>query len=208
MEHIRFSDTSEKTSEVLRKALDDIDGDQITLRDLINATGEQGLLFLCALLSLPFLFPVSIPGVSTAFGAGIVLISAAIAANRIPWFPAMVADRKIQTTTLRPTLERGIRVLIRMEKYVMPRLPALTRGALVNRLNGLAIMAAAVLLMLPLSFVPFSNTLPAVAILLLSAGIAQRDGLFVSAGYAMIGVTVAYFTVLGYLAVKAGQSLM
>ena len=46
--------------------------------------GESGLLLLCALLSLPFLFPVSIPGVSTVFGAGIVLISAAITFNRQP----------------------------------------------------------------------------------------------------------------------------
>ncbi|QRM56686.1 exopolysaccharide biosynthesis protein [Sinorhizobium sp. BG8] len=208
MRDIQFNDTIATTSSVLESALDNIDGEHVTLRDLISVMGEQGLLLLCALLSLPFLFPVSIPGVSTAFGAGIVLISAAITANRIPWLPSAVADRQIQTSRLKPTLERGLGLLRRIERYVMPRMPALTNGILMNRINGLAMMAAGLLLMLPLSFIPFSNTLPAVAVLLFSAGISQRDGLIVAGGFAMVGLTVVYFGVLAYLAVSAGQNLL
>lgn len=206
MQQILFGDTSQTTSQVLEKALHEFDGEHITLRELIGRMGEQGLLLLCALLCLPFLFPVSIPGVSTVFGAGIILISAAIVTNRIPWLPGFVADRRITTEKLKPTLERGVGAVRRIERFIRPRLHALTRGAVMNRVNGLAIMLAGLLLMAPLGLVPFSNTLPAVAILFLCAGIAQRDGLVVAGGYAMIVATIAYFGILGYLAFAAGQS--
>ena len=81
-----FTDTDRKTSEVLEGILGEITKvERITLRDLMGMIGEQGLLLLCALLSLPFLFPVSVPGVSTVFGAGITLIALAITINRLPW---------------------------------------------------------------------------------------------------------------------------
>jgi hypothetical protein len=47
----------------------------ITLSELIRSVGNDGLLILVALLTLVFLIPISIPGVSTVFGAAILLIS-------------------------------------------------------------------------------------------------------------------------------------
>ncbi len=203
---VGFKDTTRKTSELLEDVIASIRGEHFTLRDLLATMGENGLLLLCGFLSLPFLFPVSIPGVSTVFGAGIVLISAAITLNRLPWLPGKIADRRLESERLMPVLERGVRFLRRIDRFFAPRLPVLTTGAMVNRVNGLALMGAGVLLMLPLSLIPFSNTLPAVAVLLLSAGISQRDGLIVAAGYAMIGLTIAYFGAITYLAYSAGQS--
>lgn len=205
--NIQFKDTSRKTSEVLEDILTGITADRITLRDLMTMIGEQGLLLLCALLSLPFLFPVSIPGVSTVFGAGIVLIAIAITINRLPWLPNFVANRQLETEKLVPVLNRGINFLRRLDRYLKPRLPYLTSGLVTNRLNGLALTFAGVLLMMPLSFIPFSNTLPGVAILLLSTGISQRDGLLVAGGYVLIGLTVLYFGGLAWLAWSAGTTI-
>jgi hypothetical protein len=168
--------------------------------------GESGLLLLCAFLSLPFLFPVSIPGVSTVFGAGIVLISAAITLNRLPWLPQKVADRRLESGKLRPVLERGVKFLRKFDRFFKPRMTGLTSGAVMNRVNGLVLMGAGVLLMAPLGLIPFSNTLPGVAILLLAAGISQRDGLVVLAGYGMVVMTIVYFAGLALLAYSAGQS--
>jgi hypothetical protein len=78
---------------------------------------------------------------------------------------------------------------------------------LVNRINGLALIAGGVLLLFPLSFIPFSNTLPGVAILLLAIGMLQRDGYFIIGGYALLIATVIYFGGLFILAVMGGQSL-
>jgi hypothetical protein len=204
---IGFKDTDRKTSELLEDILHSIKGEYITLRDLLGMMGESGLLLLCAFLSLPFLFPVSIPGVSTVFGAGIVLISAAITLNRLPWLPAKVADRRLESGKLRPVLERGVTFLRKIDRFFKPRMSSLTSGAVMNRVNGLVLMGAGLLLMAPLGLIPFSNTLPGVAILLLAAGISQRDGLVVIAGYVMVVLTIVYFAALAFLAYSAGQGL-
>ena len=205
-QNIQFQDTSRKTSEVLEGILNDIKTDRITLRDLMTMIGEQGLLLLCALLSLPFLFPVSIPGVSTVFGAGIVLIAIAITINRLPWLPDFVANRELDTAKLVPVLNRGVTFLRKLDRFLKPRLSYLTAGTVANRLNGLALTFAGTLLMMPLSFIPFSNTLPGVAILLLSSGISQRDGLLVAGGYGLIGLTVIYFGGLAWLVWTTGTT--
>ena len=203
---IGFKDTDRKTSELLEDIIHSIKGEHVTLRDLLAMMGESGLLLLCAFLSLPFLFPVSIPGVSTVFGAGIVLISEAITVNRLPWLPGKVADRRLESGKLRPVLQRGVTVLRRIDRFFKPRLGTLTTGAVMNRINGLVLMGAGLLLMAPLGLIPFSNTLPGIAILLLAAGISQRDGLVVLGGYVMVVLTIVYFSALAFLAYSAGQS--
>ena len=205
--YVEFEDTGKSTSDTLEHILQNIKADQITLREIMSLMGEQGLLLICALLSLPFLFPVSIPGVSTVFGAGIVLIAFAITINRLPWLPDFIADKKLDSQKLVPVLQRGVNFLRRMDRYLKPRITLMTTGVLINRINGLALMASGILLMMPLGLIPFSNTLPGVATLLLACGISQRDGLLVVLGYGMIVATVLYFAVLAYGAYMAGQAL-
>ena len=52
-----------------------------------------------------------------------------------------------------------------------------------------------------------SDTLPGVAILLLSAGMIQRDGVTVLGGYLFLGLTAIYFAALAYAAFWAGQGI-
>lgn len=73
-------------------------------------------------------------------------------------------------------------------------------------------MLGALLLMAPFGFVPFSNTLPALAILLLAIGLMQRDGVAALLGHLMNLASIVYFGVLiggGGLALReALQRLM
>lgn len=203
--HPNFSSASETINHMLSQ----VKADTISVRELMALMGEQGLLMLCALMTLPFLFSVSIPGVSTVFGAAILLIGVAIPLNRLPWLPAFVADRQLDWHKLQPVLQRGVRVLNKLDRYLKPqRLAVLSQSAVMNRINGLALIFAAVLLMMPLGLVPFSNTLPAVAILFLAVGISQRDGAVVAAGYVMNAATVIYFGLLAWAAWKGGATLI
>lgn len=204
---VEFRDTTEGLSAALYDTIDSIQGHTITLRQLFALIGEQGLLFLCALLTIPFLIPVSIPGVSTVFGAAIILIAAGITLNRIPWLPRRIMDRPLETEKLIPTLSKGAHMVGRIDRYIRPRLLNLTHGAVMNRVNGLALIFGGVLLIFPLGLIPFSNTLPAFAILFLAIGILQRDGLFVVFGYLLLLATVIYFGALVAGAVLAGQGL-
>lgn len=205
-EQSHFEDTQTNLSSVLHQLIAKLKGETLTLRQLLEEVGEQGLLLACAFASLPFLIPVSIPGVSTVFGAAIILISIAIILNRLPWLPASILDRKMETAMLIPTLEKGANIVGKLDRFTHPRLLRATEGAAANRLNGLAILAAGILLALPLSLIPFSNTLPALAILLLTTGMIQRDGFLVVGGYVFLALTVVYFVGLGYLVFWAGAS--
>ena len=63
-------------------------------------------------------------------------------------------------------------------------------------LNNCAIIMGAGLLMAPFGLIPFSNTLPALAILLFSIGLLQRDGVCILLGYFVNIATIAYFVLL------------
>ncbi|MBD0416097.1 exopolysaccharide biosynthesis protein [Oryzicola mucosus] len=206
-ETIAFQDNDQSLAETLLRAINSIDGDTVTLRRLFLIIGEQGLLVLCALLTVPFLLPVSIPGVSTVFGAAIILISIGITLNRLPWLPRFLLDRNLETERLLPVLRKGLSIVQRADRYIHRRLDVLVDGVFINRLNGAAIVFSGLLLMLPLGLIPFSNTLPALAILSMALGLSQRDGVFVLGGYVMMVLTVIYFAVLALLAVAAGQTI-
>ncbi|MDC7681904.1 exopolysaccharide biosynthesis protein [Asticcacaulis sp. BYS171W] len=202
-----FPDTTETLSDMLTHTLRRIEGEHTTLRELIEIMGEQGLLLLCVLLCLPFMIPVSIPGISIPFGGAIALIAVAIIFNRLPWLPKKILDREIHTEKLVPVLKKGVGIVAKIDRFVKPRLPALTTGILSNRVNGLVLLWAAIVMMLPLGIIPFSNTLPALAILLTATGMIQRDGLFILAGQAFAIAGTAYVGVILYGAVAAGQGV-
>ena len=153
-----------------------------------------------------FLIPVSIPGVSTAFGAAILLVGLSRLRNKPLWLPQRLRARSIPTAKLRPALERGLDWVRRMEKISRPhRMPALARDGVVGVLNNLAFILGALLLMAPFGFVPFSNTLPAIALLLFAIGFLQRDGGAVLLAHLANLATIIYFAILiggGGLVVK------
>ena len=64
------------------------------------------------------------------------------------------------------------------------------------------------LLIFPLGLIPFSNTLPAWGILLLAAGLLQRDGLLILLGYLFLLGTIIYFGALAWAALATGQGIM
>lgn len=208
MNTVGYNDTSRKLSAELIQVAESMPPGTVTLRELLKLIGEQGMLLVCAFLSLPFLIPVSIPGVSTVFGLAIILISVGVTLNRVPWLPRQILDRPLSTAALKQAFEKGARIVARFEQFIRPRLLVLTKSAAANFIHGLALVVAGVLLMFPLGLVPFSNTLPGIAILFLSLGLVERDGIFIAAGYIMNVATIIYFGVLAIGALKAGEGLL
>jgi len=173
--------------------------DHVSLGDLLDLFGDEGLLLITILLTLVFLIPVSIPGVSTVFGAAIVLVGVSRLSGRQLWLPARVRDRRLSSARLRPALAGGLRWVHRLERLSRPhRLPAMVDGRGLEAVNNLAFILAALLLMLPFSFVPFSNTIPALALMAYSIGFIQRDGGAVLIGHlANIGTMVYFGALIG-----------
>lgn len=178
----------------------------INLGTLLQHFGQHGLLILTILLTLVFLIPVSIPGVSTVFGAAILLIGLSRLSGKPLWLPARLRDRPLPSARLRAALQGGMRWVRRLEKISKPhRMPRLVDARPVEKLNDLAFIVAALLLMAPFGLIPFSNTFPALALLCFAVGLLQRDGVAILLGHLANLGTMAYFSLLiggGGLALK------
>ena len=194
-------DPGKASGESLRSQLEGIierlPSGSMSLGDLLAVIGDEGLLVLSILLTLVFLIPVSIPGVSTVFGAAILLVGISRLSGRPLWVPKKLAARELPADRLRPALTGGMSWVRRLERISRPhRVPALVDGRGMALFNNLAFIFAALLLMAPFGFVPFSNTIPAIALLLYAVGFIQRDGGAVLLGHLATIGTVVYFSVL------------
>ena len=188
---------AEPISQRLRSLVRSLPPTGITLSELIHRVGNDGLLILAALLTLVFLIPISIPGVSTVFGAAILLIGISRLLRRELWIPSRLKHKTIGTKKLRPVLRKALPLLHKLERVSRPnRIAWLVAGGPVERLNDAALILGAVLLMMPFGLIPFSNTFPAVALLFLAIGLLQRDGVCVLLGYISNVLTIAYFGTL------------
>ena len=110
----RFHDTDVALSVALKRTIAEIRGDRITLQQLLGLIGEQGLLVFCTILTIPFLLPVSIPGVSTVFGLVIIFIGISVTLNRALWLPERILRHELTREHLVPVLEKGIHFFARL----------------------------------------------------------------------------------------------
>ena len=183
--------------EKIQGMIDHLPAGGVTLAEIRDLVGQEGLLVFTAFLTLVFLVPVSIPGVSTVFGAAILLIGICRLWGRTLWLPEGIARKTLPTEKLRGALRRGAQWLHALERLSRPhRMSWMVAPGALATVNNLALVAGAVLLMAPFGLIPFSNTLPALALLFLSIGLLQRDGLCVLYGHLLNVATVLYFAVL------------
>ena len=94
-----------------------------------------------------------------------------------------------------------------LEKFVRPRLAFLHAGAGMIRLIGLGIVIAGLGLMLPLP-IPFSNHLPAWAVVLLAIGMMEKDGLCVLLGHLTVIIAWVFIALTSVFAVRGFQRLL
>jgi hypothetical protein len=90
-------DTPEMTpAESVEYVIKNLSGDVVTLREILNVIGREGMLVFCIFLTLPFMVPASIPGVSTVFGLVIGLVGIGIMTHRPPWLPDRLVDLNLR----------------------------------------------------------------------------------------------------------------
>jgi hypothetical protein len=202
---VQFRNPEVRMSAALAAAEAAVRDPAVTLRELLAMLGEQGLLVFCGVLAAPFLLPVTVPGMSTVLGLPMLLIGFAVMVSRVPWLPERLLNRSLPAETVRSVLARVRGWAERFEHLVRPRLLGLTGGSVINFLNGALVIAAVLLLMAPIPFVPFVNSIPALAIMLLCFGMAERDGVVILLGYVTTVVAAVYVGGLVILLFYAGM---
>jgi len=211
LDHIQLTNTEESLleqetlAEKMELIIEKLPADEVTLVEILDIVGADSLMLLTIFMSLIFLVPVSIPGVSTVFGTGILLIGITHLFARKLWLPKPIANRKLSSPKLKEAFQRAIIWHHRLEKISRPhRLSKLTAEVGSTVFNNLCFILAAILLMAPFGFIPFSNTLPALALIFFSIGMMERDGGSVLLGYVANVATIIYF---GFLIAGGGWSI-
>jgi hypothetical protein len=195
-----------RLSEDLRRILDQANGKGVTIGKIIDILHGRGFDVLIIILVLPFCTPIPLPGLSTPFGLILMLFGLRIVLRKRPWLPQRLLNLEISYSTLTKMVKGALAVATRLEKVLHPRLRFFKDWPSFSVLNGLAILTSAFVLTLPLP-IPFTNTLPAWAILLMAAGMMENDGAVIVAGYLMAGMTWVYLGSLFWVG-KAGLTWM
>lgn len=192
-----MADAGGSLAEKVEAAMARFPPEGVTVAEIRDLIGREGMMLLTAFLTIIFLVPVSIPGVSTVFGGAILLLSFSRLLNRPLWLPEKIKRRPVSTEKLRAGMQRGLKWFRRLERLSRPgRLPSLTTGRATMAINNVALILGAILLMAPFGLIPFSNTLPAVAILFFAIGMLQHDGVCILLGHLMNLATIVYFAIL------------
>lgn len=175
----------------------------VTIRELLYALKGRAYMLLVILLTLPFLLPVPLPGLSTPFGLAIILICLRLALGQRPWLPKSIQRRELPPGFIPRMLDLAARIIGWLERVLRPRWLVLTEHALIRQLHAIVMVATATILLLPLP-IPFSNGLPGWSILLLACGLLERDGRAIVLGYLMFALSVIYLWLFG----EAAQELV
>lgn len=187
------------TSKLLQDFLRQHDGETIRLGDLIRGLGKRSFgptLLICA---LPEALPLPIAGVSAFIGMPLVLVSLQLMLGyTTPWFPKWIANRSIKRKDFEKGVNIVLRYLARFEKIIRPRWQWITTP-IAERLLSILFFLLACVIVLP---IPFGNFLPAIALVIISLGLIEGDGLVIVVGIitaclvlaVMAGAIVAFFS--------------
>jgi hypothetical protein len=165
----------------------------LTRREAHALLQGRGFTFCLFLLSIPFLLPFFIPGLSTLIGVTVVLMGCRLAFNFQPPLPDALLRRAIKRETVNGPFRRMMKITLRVEKLIKPRFHFVYRWKWTPMLIGLGIASAGAELLSDVPFyLPFSKLFPGLSLALLALGMMERDGLAILAGFATTLATWTY----------------
>ena len=172
--------------------------DQITLAEIVTRLDDQARGVLIILFALPNCIP-SIPGTSAVTGLPLVFLTLQMALNQPPWLPGFIARRSISRARMADVLARAAPWLLKIERWIHPRLWVLTSDS-AERLVGILGIILSLTVMLP---IPLGNTLPSIALIIFSMGFIGRDGAWILGGLFVTGMAAALLAAAGWAAFMA-----
>lgn len=197
-------DQTERLSRLLPR-LTEGEADRLSVGDILNRLQDRAHTVLLVVFALPNCLP-AIPGTSAITGIPLVYLTLQLALGRKPWLPQVVMNRSLPRASLGAVLDKAQPWLERSERFLHPRLKALT-GWRAERLLAFLMVIMAVAVVLP---IPFGNMLPSLAIIFFCLGLMEEDGAWVIAGLVTVAVGVTVFSTvlwglfLGALQIAAG----
>jgi hypothetical protein len=110
------------------------------------------------------------------------------------WLPQYIANKSIPRHILAVAISKSVTYLYKLEKLTHRRFFFMLN----EKVNKITFIFMFVLAFVTLSPLPFCNTIPGVAIVMLCFGILNKDGFVVILGYivGIIGIFVVWYMIL------------
>lgn len=176
------------TAAALRQAMDRLDGERPSLGELVGHLGDRAPAFLLLVLAIPAMVPT--PGLPAGFlfGSLLALVAAQMMlGHEAPNVPGWIGRRRVKRSLLHSVVTKAVPVIERIEGWLKVRQAGLAHPTMLRPI-GAVVVAMGILIALP---IPFGNTLPALAVLVLALGLLARDGLAVVAGLGLSALAAA-----------------
>lgn len=165
--------------------------DGLTLDEILDHLDERAYGVAILVLSIPCLVP-ALYGVPQVLGIPMLLLAGQMLIGREePWLPSAIGERRIP----KPWLDRMAGFADkRMRWFERLSKPRATRFA---DEWGERFAAGFMIIGILTIVLPFTNTIPSVAVAMMCVGLIQRDGLFIVGGAAIAGVWAGLVVALG-----------
>ena len=181
------------------------DSGTVQVKKLLENHSDELLPTLLLLVSIPGLLPSTGIPLGSLFSPGMFIVG-------ITWFlhrksvklPSKLTNYSLKAETARKILNMMAKSYDYAERICRHRQQKLTKGQFL-RVVGAAVMLNAFIVFLP---IPFGNTLPAFANIVLALGILFRDGLAVVAGLALTLSSLIIGSILGMAALWTVQKFI
>ncbi len=166
--------------------------EEIRLQELFENLSSRGHAFPALVFSIPFFFPVPIPGLSTLLGMIIMMGGVGLILKKKPWFPKKWAEKKIRTAFITKVAHFGAKVSYWVERITVPTQKFIGNyPQWVNQFAGVLIVLCGFLLALPLP--PGTNFPPAFSIFFLSLGVLEENIMLMFVGFLAFALNIALF---------------
>lgn len=187
---------------LIRSLSENAGADGMTLREIRDRLDERAFGLMILILAVPCLVP-ALYGVPQLVGIPILLLAGQMLVGREePWLPETVLKRSVSKPWLDRMADFATRRMGWTERLSRPRLRMFAEGWAERAAAVFMILATLTIIL------PMTNTVPSVALTLLSVGLIQRDGLFVLGGAAVAtGWAVALLTVAAGFWLGAGWAV-
>lgn len=180
------------------------EGERVTLGEIAAGLTDRSFAAMLILLGAPNIIPIIpiIPGSSLVLGVPLIVISSQLVLGRPRvWLPEWLARRSLARAPLARLANRLAPWLRRVERLLRPRWWP-QPPVVAERIAGAVALLMSILVAAP---IPFGNTIPALAIVVVAISLTVRDGLWLGIGALIatvgLGIVAVFLTAV---AVAAG----
>ena len=201
-EGFRLRERPERTSQMIHDLLQTLEGERVSLEDIIAALGDRGLGVLIALFAVPNIIPATVPFGNVATGLPVIFLALHL---MLGWprlvLPEFMAKKTVSTALLRNLAPRIARLLGRIERFLKPRMLGVS-NPVGERVIGVLCLVLSIISAMP---IPFLHMLPALGLCIIGLGLIEHDGLAILGGI-VLGLAGALAIGLILIGVASGLS--